>query len=311
MGSPEEWWKTSEAPNQLSGPAPIKPANQWWIQEYVKTPWWKDPEVTGKAVLDNTGTDLNENNGKEPWWDQKPFSVQDEPEPLIFSKGVDNPFSDFVTQAVLPRLKGLNLDGEAEVITTEWFKWREGGVMRSPQQGAEPVKTEKLKFEEIANKGYGWKLHLNFDAEDPVKVQIVGDFLTGMKEQRAIFDFKVGEGGGKESDAPGKEATIYIGHRDKAKAIAPAIEQALDGMLDEPEGDTLTSDITFTKKISGRFDIGSSNDEFSGHGRRPNLRRAVRSWYEAELAEKSEEDFTESLLSKRYGKFYTGSRVVA
>ncbi len=287
--------------------------------------WWKDPTVTGKAPLGNVGNSLSEKNGdKKTWWDQglPPVQDQDEPKPLVFAKGADNPFFNSVSKIVESRLKDLDLDGEAEMLNPAWWEWNKrnqtSGRLREEN---EPVQTRKLIFQEIASQGKGWKFHLNFDAQDPAKVQTVGNFLTAMEECGAITAFKIGKGGGKESDAPGKEATVYIGHRNKANAMAPIIEEALGGVLDDPEGDALKDDVVFTPLVRGRFEITNLDPEFHQYGAKghPLLRDDMRGspqWQRTSMVDEQDsarfkKEATaraNSCLKERYGVFYTGSQ---
>jgi len=229
------------------------------------------------------------------WWEDTPTELYVEkrtPQAPIYPKGTDNPFHDFATIA-RSRFVDLELDGEATLPT---------GVM---------------SYADLAKRGKGWKLHLNFDPYDAEKVEKVGTFLTALEENDAITAFKIGSGGGKEAGQPGKEATVYVGHRDKAQVVATLVEEALEGVLDLPEGDVIKDDISFTDKVMGRFEITNVDPEFHQYGfgakGHPILNSDVWPYVrphlsEANITRETREATTKAdgVLRQRYGTFYTG-----
>lgn len=114
------------------------------------------------------------------------------------------------------------------------------------------------RWRELEREGIGWKLHLNFDPQNLELARLVTDQLEELKEDGQIAKFKLGNGGGAEDGAPGKEATIYIGPFDKAVRVTTQIESKLGTHLTDPEGDALIDDTPFTSKIMARFDIGGT-----------------------------------------------------
>lgn len=215
----------------------------------------------------------------------------------------ENPWSNYVAGERY-RFEDLQLDGEAEVPTQEWAGWLErGGAGEEPGE-----KTRGMSFQEIARRGAGWKLHLNFDAEDSFKTQMTSSLLDSLQDNEAIQDFKIGHGGGTASDAPGKEATVYIGSRNKGNVVARILEEALAGTLEEPEGDTLNHDVYFTGHVMGRFDIGRVDPEFHQYG--PNGVPLLKSdqlqiIYGGDIEEAQTR--ADTVLRERYGEFYTGT----
>lgn len=222
----------------------------------------------------------------------------------VFVQGPENPFYDFAAQAS-GRLIGLGLEGQAQVPKARWqYDYGQGGDTRT------------ISYAEITNKSRGWKFHLNFNPDDMGKVQTVGDFLTALKEQDIIKSFKIGHGGGKYHDQPGKEATVYVGHRDKANIVATIIEEGLGSSLDMPIGNALKDDITFTDHVMGRFTADAGDDEFHQYGTagHPILNTDMGAFTNRDLdAEARISLLTEfgqradQILRKRYGAFYTGS----
>jgi len=121
-----------------------------------------------------------------------------------------------------------------------------------------PVPTPKgdeLERIKTSRYPYGWKLHLNFDPYNPDIVKAVDDFLAGLKQDGHIKSFKIGQGGGKEAEAPGKEATVYIGPLDQTAQVAEIVSSGLQGVLLPAEGDALTDDVPISRDglVWGRF----------------------------------------------------------
>jgi hypothetical protein len=174
---------------------------------------------------------------------------------------------------------------------------------------ADPEVADSIRSE-LERQGLGWKLHLNFDATDRTKVAAVSDTLARLQEDAKITTYKIGHGGGKASGAPGKEATVYVGPRDKAEYVARIIGSLLDPVLDLPEGDTLYDDRPFGEtgtKVMGRFDIERHDPDFLQYGRGgvPLLKRDGDRW---NLRERSVAmAAAEETLRVRYGPYYTGT----
>lgn len=222
----------------------------------------------------------------------------------VFLDGTENPFHKFALQAK-SHLEGLNLDGEAQIPKSK-------GQFDYVQVG----ETRTMTYAEIAGQSRGWKFHLNFDPDDATEVQTVDDFLTALKDEDIIRSFKIGNGGGKYGDQPGKEATVYVGHRDKANVVAGIIEEGLGGSLDGPEGAALTDDMAFTPHVMGRFDTAASDWEFHQYGvpGHPILNDDMASLLVVKLDPDARKqrfvefgEHAEQILRNRYGVFYTGT----
>lgn len=157
--------------------------------------------------------------------------------------------------------------------------------------------------------GEGWKLHLNFDADDSAATAAIRDLLTAMVEQGYVANFKIGHGGGKVSGQPGKEATVRVGDRDKAAAAAVIIEELADHLLLDPEGEALQDDTLFTAHVMGRFDISRYDPDFQQYGGDgvPYIRQdANDSAFGETMSPDDMKTRAHTLLAYRYGKFYTG-----
>lgn len=159
----------------------------------------------------------------------------------------------------------------------------------------------------------GWKLHLNFDAQNPDTVSRIDEVLSRVKQSGAIRGFKIGDGGGKEWGQPGKESTVYVGSRDKTDVVARFVSQELGDILLPPEGDTLIDDIPLADGIMGRF-APQYDPEFHQYGSDgiPYLKEefAKALWmpvdqqkeYLSVLAKKSLDRIVE-----KYGDYFTGT----
>ncbi|MDQ5885706.1 MAG: hypothetical protein QG628_103 [Patescibacteria group bacterium] len=223
-----------------------------------------------------------------------------------------------IAVALAQRLEAVSNEGNAVIQTVLWNSWNEGSGY-----GEEPEESRTVSYDEIAKLGKGWKLHLNFDAENIQTVSTVRTFLKVLKDHDAITTFKIGEGGGKEYDAPGKEATVYVGHRDKASMVAQAIEESLASILIDPEGDTITDDIEFMPHVMGRFEVGGLDPEFHQYGAKghPLPRTAIRDLiFSSELKSdltarqkfiSEQTAIADTVLRDRYGVFYTGNQVTS
>lgn len=171
----------------------------------------------------------------------------------------DSPTSMFEQQAaeLASRLERVDTSGAADIPAERRMLFRDD---------PERYYTKTLSYDEIARSGNGWKLHLNFDAQNATTVQTVRTFLEALARHGAITTFKIGHGGGKADDAPGKESTVYIGHRDKAKMVALQIDRSLASVLEAPEGDALKDDIPFASRVMGRFAVNRLDSQFHQYG---------------------------------------------
>jgi hypothetical protein len=110
---------------------------------------------------------------------------------------------------------------------------------------------ERIKYYKD-DPNFGWKLHLRFNEDNPMIVKIIDDYLSHLYEKYGIR-YKIGHGGGKQFDQPGKEATVYCGSKDNAKIIANLILVNLGGVLLKPHSYVRKDDMQFNKKVMGRF----------------------------------------------------------
>ena len=189
-----------------------------------------------------------------------------------------------------------------------------------------PIPPER--YDAIAAHGKGWKMHLNFDYTDPAVVASVGVFLTGLKHKGVIHNFKIGQGGGAEAgeDAAGKEATVYIGAKDKAQAGAEQIAEGLSDVLLDPAGAVLVDDTPFAGKVWGRFELGGLDDDFMYYGKdgysllekdafqitNGGMRYAGLEGQAAKQAfDTDARAHAKELLAYRYGEFFTGTQAPA
>lgn len=299
------WWidpaELEPKPSSIP-PNGIVEAYQWWVVD--------SPVVTPEKSQDDNGN----------WWQNSvegSSTPLEESKDLVFPHGAENPYTDYAA-AVAISLAGLDLDGSAQVVTSKWDWWNMGRHVVGPQD-VEPQKFRTISFQKIAEKAAGWKFHLNFDAEDLPTVLEIGTFLTALAEQGVISRFKIGKGGGKASGQPGKEATVYVGHRDKANLVAPIIEEALGAILDPPEGTALDDDIPFTEHVMGRFEISRIDFSFHQYGAKGHPRmnedidKILMSEYhnldEVARRQLREEMVTraDAVLRQRFATFYTGS----
>ncbi len=173
-------------------------------------------------------------------------------------------------------------------------------------------------YDYITSQSNGWKLHLNFDAEDPSKVSTVQDLLSALNSHGVVGIFKIGDGGGRAEGEPGKEATVIVGHRDKAVLVADIIEQLIGDKLDDIHPEALKTDIPITPKIAARFDIDRVDPRFNKYGfpgfqelvietrKRIVEKPAPGSLKSRDLLEASRK-VSYDTLRETYGKYYTGS----
>ena len=169
----------------------------------------------------------------------------------------------------------VDVPEEAESNQETCFEDRLEGLLREIEELPDttsreiiidPTTGRTIKLSDLAGMGKGWKLHLNFDAENPRTVDKISRVLEKLKERTAITTFKIGRGGGKKAGADGKESTVYIGDKSKTLKVATFLEGELASLLDAPEGDTLTDDILLAPNIMGRFEVDRVDPEFHQYG---------------------------------------------
>jgi hypothetical protein len=166
-----------------------------------------------------------------------------------------------------------------------------------------PVKDlQKESVEELSPDNDGWKLHLNFDHTNEQVKKKIRAVLMELFAFGLIHDFKIGGGGGVEFGAPGKEATVYIGHGYAAKKVAEYLQESMADLLLPPAGDALNDDIPLTPLVTGRFciDDGIVFHQYGGLGV-PYLLSSVKRRERGENAR----DKAYRLLQERYGDFFT------
>ena len=251
----------------------------------------------------------NDNSGYAWWVEEGAFL------PVLPEARADS--YDTIAANLVSQLSLMDLSGETDVVTSEWDMWRLSRHIYPVIPEAEPKKFTRMTFNELAERGKGWKFHLNVDTEDAHKVKKMSDFLNALHNHNAITTYKIGSGGGKAYGQPGKEVTVYIGHRNKANIVAPVIEAVMADTLDMPGLDALKDDITFTKHVIGRFEVANTDFEFHQYGAKghPLLNADIEvlgtSQHEtaSEKALRKAEATTRAynMLVRRYGQFYTGS----
>jgi len=176
---------------------------------------------------------------------------------------------------------------------------------------------------DLQNNGKGWKMHLNFDTNDSQKATTITGVLERLKAAGAITDSKVGNGGGTQTDgyedAPGKEATIYVGSKDKTDLIADYLSAELQGQLTTPTGDALRDDIELAPAVMGRFEVYGADPEFMQYSGvdtpvlkdyAANVQFGTTDAQKAENLTKAQEA-SKAHLQEKYGAYYTGSQLVA
>ncbi len=159
---------------------------------------------------------------------------------------------------------------------------------------------------EALEPGKGWKLHLNFDPSNEGIISQLLDVLGRLALRGIIEIFKIGNGGGVAYGAPGKEATVYVGHGYNAKRVAEFLDRNIFHLLAPPAGDALVDDILMTPMIAARFDVSYSycHDflQYGWHGvpfvATDGRRNSQRKGEEARV-------FAHSVLTARFGEFFT------
>jgi len=121
-----------------------------------------------------------------------------------------------------------------------------------------PIPTEFEKFNPELHAH--WKLHLGFSPEHEKDIE---HRLLSLKKEYPDLDFKMGM-----SEQEGKDATVYVGSRDKAYAVAKRISDTFGHMLNEPKGDVLRDDAQIFGSIWGRFVMPHSKSfhQYGTHG---------------------------------------------
>lgn len=166
----------------------------------------------------------------------------------------------------------------------------------------------RLVTEDLENRGLGWKLHLHFDPSDAAKLAAVNGFLGYLQEEGYVTAYKIGRNSGQD----GKDATVYVGPRDKAEYAARAIASTLSPVLESPTGDALQNDRPIGEEdtmVVGRFDIGSYDHDFHQYGRDgiPYLNDDVRAALWSDMPTDDFASRAQALLVERYGTYFTGS----
>ena len=159
---------------------------------------------------------------------------------------------------------------------------------------------------EALQPGKGWKLHLNFDHTNRDVVSRIGIVLERLMGRGIVVNFKIGQGGGVECGAPGKEATVYVGHGYRAKSVAKFLHNNYSYLLKPPAGDTLVDDILMAPLIAARFDLSHTYyhdfNQYGWHGipfvMGDGRRHSRRNGEEARA-------FAHAVLAARFGEFFT------
>lgn len=172
----------------------------------------------------------------------------------------------------------------------------------------------QLSYDEIAAMGKGHKLHIAFDQDDPAKAAQVKDLLDELVAQGSVTTYKLGQNSGQQ----GKDATIYVGHRAKAVLVAELLATQLAGVLAEPTDDVLETDVSYTGKVMGRFEVQGLDPEFHQYGaagfplrnddmqQYGMLRKTGATEGELVAFMGGARERADATLRQRYGAFYTG-----
>ncbi len=234
------------------------------------------------------------------------------------TKGIIDPDTEEICRRALQLIKDSQWEppkGTVRVFNSCWEYWKRvneeqmGKSDLGPWEPEEPQYIE-LSYDQIAKQRSGWKLHLNFDSNDKRKTAIIADVLLTLGNSGFISHFKL------KSGQPGKEATVYVGWKDKAQLVAQALEDSLGDLLDPPAGNALRDDIDFTPKIMGRFEVTAVDPDFHHYGTKghPLLEEDMQPLpltssnfaVKGDLAEAIIR--ADALLRQRYGVFYTGGQ---
>lgn len=166
-----------------------------------------------------------------------------------------------------------------------------------------PVENYQQEAREALRDSAGWKLHLNFDLNNPKAVSQIQHSLDVLKEHGLIKDYKIG----RSSDQEDKAATIYIGEKRKAVAVTEALQRTQENLLKEPGNNILRDDMSFTTKVYGRFDA-HGDQAFHQYGINgiPFLKGDASERWGSDKSAAVKEQRALKLLTERYGKFFTG-----
>lgn len=272
------------------GEAPL----DWWEQREPETDIFATPEQT-------------------PWWETAADTNNQPTDHLVeTAKAPENPFSEIVA-SYQEQFDALSTTGSAVVPSRN--------LLAMPGSEQPSTIESTLTFDEIAERLGGWKLHLNFDVNNPFAAEKVKNLLQAMRHAGQVANFKVGDAGDQE----GKSATIYIGHRDKASFLAGVLRQQIGDVLIPASGDALRDDMSFVEKdgrplVVGRFDIGGKiDDDVQQYGTAgiPYLKADAsgnafnRTDSLGGLTADQKIQRSTQLLTSRYGSFFTGNPVVA
>jgi hypothetical protein len=105
-----------------------------------------------------------------------------------------------------------------------------------------------------------WKLHLNFGAKSLQEKEALFAQITAMTGPLGC-KAKLGRNSGQI----GKDATIYVGSRDRALLIAREIDKRWGDKLEFPAGDVLNDDCQLAGSVWGRFDVRGGVDYRGRH----------------------------------------------
>lgn len=219
------------------------------------------------------------------------------------------------TLSWLDEVEWTDPEGNATVTNPEWLQWKKLQNERALDSNMEePDEFKDLSYAELGAKGMGWKLHLNFDPKNEENVYKIKIFLYALRERGLASASKIGLHDGQS----GKEATVYVGHKDKAVLVAGLIERGLGDLLMPPGEKAIEDDTPFSEHLMGRFETTGVAHDFAGYGAKghsilkddfeviKNLERAGNSPGEIEKIKTPMVQKADEILRKRFGEFYTG-----
>jgi len=241
----------------------------------------------------------------ENWWSDPSVQLYGSHAPTeVSSEQTTGEGREERIEAILQKVHELDVHGSATI------------PMAEDRLSAQTASAEReLSFAEIAALGKGHKLHISFDTADEARRGKVTSLLDTLVQRGGVTAYKLGQNSGQE----GKDATIYVGHKDKAQLIADLLGQELADVLDEPSGDVLDSDVQYAPKIMGRFEVQGLDPEFHQYGAEgfPLLNNDVGRYSMMRLEGTSAEALAtfleqakaraQTTLRSRYGAFYTGA----
>jgi len=189
----------------------------------------------------------------------------------------------------------------------------------SPSLGPIPPPDPEALRRAESTIGQGWKLHLNFDPDQPRIVAAIEGFLQIIQDRKIVDAYKIGEGGGKNADAAlGKEATVAVGSLDRSLEVARLLESELGAYLLPQADDVLIDDVPLSPRglVWGRFDVRYADDhQIYGEGV-PYLKEDVASLTFDPAWNKHNSPTNEELRDRAaaydiatYGTFFNGSVV--